>query len=253
MKMHKLLSVRWVVAVYLGLLAAAAAQCRADTLSLTPSRDTSIFSENDNSEGKGTSLYVGRTNGNPLRRGLVDFDLSTVPAGATVTGVTLKLHLNKTGPGPGGTITLHRLLDDWGEGTSGTGSGSGGRGGAPTANSSTWNFTFYQTTRWTTAGGDFDSAASAGKAADAPGFYTFSDPQLTTDVQSWLADPTKNFGWILIGNESTRGSAVRFDSREASAANRPSLAITFSVPEPASVVSLAGLSLCLRRRRDIRP
>lgn len=248
--MLKLLSARGALA--LGLVAAATAQSHADTLTLTPSRDTSIFSENDNSEGKGSSLYVGRTNGNPMRRALVGFDLSTVPAGATITGVSLKLHLNKSGPGPGGTITLHRLLDDWGEGTSGTGSGSGGRGGAPTANSATWHYTFYQSTRWTTDGGDFDAAASASNAADAVGFYTFSDPQLTTDVQDWLADPTKNFGWILIGNETTRGSAVRFDSREASAANRPALTLTFSVPEPSSALSLATLPL-LRRRRKIVP
>src|SRR5579884_3474559 len=205
---------------------------RGDLLTLTPAQDTSIFSDNDNSLGRGTSMYVGRTNGTPLRRALLEFDLSTVPVGAAVSAVTLKLHVNKAGPGPAEMVVLHRLLDDWGEGTSGVGVINGGMGSAPTVDSATWHHRFFSTVKWTTPGGDFDATPSASKSAHASGFYTFSDPQLTADVQGWLADPASNFGWMLIGNETTRGTAVRFDTREASAANRPALAITFTVPEP---------------------
>ena len=44
-----------------------------------------------------------------------------------------------------------------------------------------------------------------------------------------LDSPATDYGWILIGNETTPGSAKRFDTREnATIANRPQLTITFT-------------------------
>ena len=34
------------------------------------------------------------------------------------------------------------------------------------------------------------------------------------DVQRWLDDPSSNFGWLLLGNESTNRTAKRFDGRQ---------------------------------------
>src|SRR5207253_30785 len=98
---------------------------------------------------------------NNVRRGLIRFDLSTVPAGSTVNSVTLTLNMSKTKNGAQ-TIALHRVQQAWGEGTSkagtgGTGSGEGD-GIQATAGDATWTFTFFSTQSWTTAGGDFDSA-----------------------------------------------------------------------------------------------
>ena len=52
-------------------------------------------------------------------------------------------------------------------------------------------------------------------------------PGKITDLQDWLQDPAGNFGWLILGGE-TSTSAKRFDSRErANVGNRPSLEITF--------------------------
>ena len=53
---------------------------------------------------------------------------------------------------------------------------------------------------------------------------------MVADVQGWLDDASTNFGWIIIGNESTNKTTKRFDSREnPSEGNRPTLAIEYTV------------------------
>jgi hypothetical protein len=85
---------------------------------------------------------------------------------------------------------------------------------------------------------------------------------MVADVQSWLDDPASNFGWLLLGDETTSLTARRFDTREApNSALRPALEITFSgsaVPEPSTYSMLAVGSLgivgylCWRRQRSFR-
>jgi hypothetical protein len=55
-------------------------------------------------------------------------------------------------------------------------------------------------------------------------------------VQAWLDTPANNFGWILIGDETTNGTAKRFNSREhPTPDNRPQLTIAFNLPEQLTV------------------
>ena len=65
------------------------------------------------------------------------------------------------------------------------------------------------------AGGDFSGTASASQSVGAIGQYTWSSAQMVADVQSWLDTPASNFGWLVLGDESTStdGEAVRH-SRE---------------------------------------
>ena len=54
---------------------------------------------------------------------------------------------------------------------------------------------------------------------------------MITDVQEWLDILSNNFGWILVGDDSTHATAKRFGTWEnATAANRPSLFIHYTVP-----------------------
>src|SRR5438105_13555597 len=66
------------------------------------------------SNGAGQHFFVGRTSqgSNDIRRGAIKFDLSAVPAGSTITSVTLALHLSKTRSGAA-NVDLHRALMDW--------------------------------------------------------------------------------------------------------------------------------------------
>ncbi|MCB9692172.1 MAG: hypothetical protein H6736_10205 [Alphaproteobacteria bacterium] len=50
---------------------------------------------------------------------------------------------------------------------------------------------------------------------------------LTADVQAWIGG-TANFGWVLVGDEATAGSAMGFSTREGASA--PTLTVEYSTP-----------------------
>jgi len=199
------------------------------TKTFASSRDNTLFeyAGADLSSGAGPTFFAGRTKQTQgsIRRGLIFFDLAGggLPPNALVTKVTLQLHLSESNTGPQ-DITLHRLLANWGEGSS----FSQGTGGVPTAGDATWRHTFYNTAFWTKPGGDFSSTASASALIADVEFYTWSSFQMVMDVQDWLTAPATNFGWIVQGNEALSGTAKRFDSREnQTPANRPLLIIEY--------------------------
>lgn len=193
------------------------------TVQMTPAKDNSIYSENSNSNGKGTGLFAGITNKGATRRALVAFNMDSIPAGATIDSVSLRMVVTQTQVG-NETATLHRLRSDWGEGTS---SGSG-QGAAPTTGDATWTRAFFNTVSWT-AGGDFVAQASATSAVGSSA-VTWSSNGLVADVQGWV-NGQDNFGWLLQVDESGR-SAKQFASRESgTSANRPTLTIEYTLPK----------------------
>jgi len=215
---------------------ASPATVEAETVLLGPKKDNSIYSESENSNGRGQYLFVGTT-ANDLtayRRALIAFDVSAnVPAGSIIQSASLTLHVSKEGPGNGIQIYLHRALSDWGEGTSIGGRGEGS-GAAAVTGDATWHYNFFDTSTWRTSdgGGDFETLASANLFVSGLGFWTWSSrPALVTDVQSWLDSPQTNFGWLIRGEleGEAAGTAKRFDSREnSSTAFRPVLSVTYS-------------------------
>jgi glucose/arabinose dehydrogenase len=207
------------------------------TVTLTSTKDNSIFSENSsNASGQGGMMFAGVTNSGNPRRGLVAFDVSSVPAGATVSSAQVQLSV-QLGRGTNDPSSLNLATQSWGEGTSNSGD-TGGTGVPATDGDATWNARFFSTTSsstlWTTPGGDYIATASATTPVSTAGTYTWSSAQLTTDVQGWVTTPASNNGWILIGDESTSGTAKRVYSREATTASlRPNLTISYaSFPPP---------------------
>jgi hypothetical protein len=198
-----------------------------EKVTLGPSKDNTIYADGDLSNGAG-DLFAGVTSRSQIRRALLAFDIAgNVPAGSTVTSVQLTLEVNKTNFGAGTQpCTIHRLLADWGEGTSvGTG------GGAPaTTGDATWTYRFFNTERWSSLGGDFVAAASATQdVGESDQSYTWgSTPQMVADVQAWLVAPAANFGWLVQGNETTAPTTKRFTSREGDPALRPKLVVQFT-------------------------
>lgn len=204
------------------------------TLNFQPEKDNTIYESDVNgSNGVGLKIFVGRTQGGAgtaNRRALLKFDLSAIPAGASVTNASLTL----TRTNGGSNLTcLHRLVSDWGEAASlGTGPG-GGQPGAAQPGDATWQYTFFSNQSWTNLGGDFDNTASACAAAASSTTYTSTD--LVDDVQGWVDNAGTNFGWILIGDELTNGTAVGFGSKENAIA-APQLSITY-VSTPRVVIN----------------
>jgi glucose/arabinose dehydrogenase len=199
---------------------------------INPSKDNTMFSENTaNSNGQGR-LFAGRIASGGLRRALLAFDVApAIPSGATVSGVSLSLKMDTTSA-PAFDFTLHRLNQDWGEGASNA--GASGAGAAAQPGDATWSHRIYNTDLWTTAGGDFIGTASATTSVNGLGSYTWSGAGLIADVETWLANPAQNFGWLLKGDENST-SAKRFHSGEdATIANQPTLTINHVSTPPLS-------------------
>lgn len=223
------------------------------TVNLNALADATLFEDASGSlaGGGGDYLFAGATLRNGLRRSVLTFDLSSLPAGAVVTSATLTLTLSKSISGDE-TLSLLRALSPWSEGaTDPAGEEGGGTSAAP--GDVTWLHTSYTNSTWSAAGGDFDAFASASATVGSgPGAYSWTGSNLATDVQGWIDNPASNFGWFLVGNESSPGSAKRFNSRSnADAATVPVLTVTYSlIPEPGtlSLLALAAAAATAGRR-----
>src|SRR5690242_7373932 len=147
-----------------------------DTITLTPIADTSIFEEVPNNNLGGLSdVPAGTIRVRKKSRALFKFDVSQIPASASITSVSLTLQVVKTPPsGVASIFDLHRVLRDWGEGT-----GAAAETGSPaTAGQATWINRFHPSTPWSPAGGgagvDYAAAVSGSHSMNGLGSYVFA-------------------------------------------------------------------------------
>jgi hypothetical protein len=220
-----------------------------DSIYLAPSADTSLLEAfPTHNFGGQTYFNAGTTQNYTKNRGLLKFDVAgQLPPHAKIVSAALTLDVQHTpsdGDSPS-TFELHRMLRDWGEGTK-TGSPPS-LGAEATLNEANWLYRFAETTNtWGIGGGqpevDFSSVSSADQFVYGSLFspYTFeSNPEIVSDVQSWLDQPTNNFGWMLLTqDESLNFSARRFSSRE-SGYGAPVLAVEYFVPAITGIVVTA--------------
>src|SRR6266496_3810074 len=202
----------------------------AATISIMPSKDNTLYEfdpdEGDFSNALGIHFFTGETVMSELRRGVLAFDIAgSIPHGSIITSVSPSMNMSRTISETPRIVELHKLLADWGEGTSHA-PGEEGDGAPATTNDATWRHRFFDTIFWTTEGGDFSGTVSASQSVGAVGMYTWSSPQMTADVQSWLDNPATNFGWLVLGDESEIATAKRFDTRES--ASPPLLTIQYT-------------------------
>jgi hypothetical protein len=203
---------------------------KAATVTIGASKDSSIYSNHvDRGTGGGNALITGTNGQDAPRRALIAFDVAgSVPAGAVIQSVTMTLTLGQlpTSPSETSLIELHRIAADWGEGTTQRqtppNDSFGGMGqGAPASDGDvTWSARFWgmTPTLWNSPGGDFAPLASTtaviGQPLDVP--YSWpSTAAAVSDVQSWLDDPSTNFGWLLLNADEASFSTFRvFYSRQ---------------------------------------
>jgi hypothetical protein len=224
---------------------------QAATVALSPLQDGSLFEDTNGTLAGGAAslMYVGRVGSNdatPLRRGMVQFDLSSIPAGSVITGVTLQMNVSQVRSSTASVIGLHSITASWNEGTATT---SGGAGGPRSGTDATWTHR-NGTLDWAAAGGDFLGLTSASQSITAVGVYSWTSSGLIADVQGWVDAPGGNNGWLLQGDETTPQSVKVLATKEA-ASGRPSLSVTYvSVPEPSTAGMLSlGIMLFSRRKR----
>jgi glucose/arabinose dehydrogenase len=217
------------LAFYAAAALAAANYGRADTVNLTASADTFINSGSPGNNAGGHVWFSSGTDGlGGNRRGLLRFDLSSIPAGSTVTSVVLSLTVGNVPSLPmDSNFELRKLNAGWGEGN------KLGNNGAPASNDeSTWIDRISGTASWAQPGG-LTEAASQPSASTPVGsiigaVVTWTGPNMVADAQSWLDNPAQNFGWMLrSAAEGTHYTARAFFARENST-GRPTLQVGFT-------------------------
>lgn len=138
----------------------------------------------------GSGWVIGQSSGMPTdgkRRVYVKFDLSAIPSCAVLTGVTLEAQLSKVKSLSRVQVAIHRITAEWSVASQ----------------------------NWGTSGEGIASPASFSVVGvDGPGdaacrgrrfrFCTrqWSSSGMLADVKAWLANPSSNEGWVLIGDES---------------------------------------------------
>ncbi|MGB3592279.1 MAG: DNRLRE domain-containing protein [Nonlabens sp.] len=207
------------------------------TIDLPVLQDNSIFSEDNAASSGAGDLFSGRTSRGDLRRALISFNLSGIPANSTITDA--QLIFSVTNMRGNGAYTIHRVTTDWGEGTS-AGAGAGGQGGPAQGNDATWTQAQFNSVVWNTPGGDFINTASASVPALASGLNFISSADLLMDLQDWYNSVEPNYGWMIIGDEINNQNAVRISSSESTGA-APILRVTYSPTASVNGVSFENM------------
>lgn len=177
---------------------------RADFASLPSVQDSYIALKTATTNfGTANSMIVDRET-TDLQRALVQFDLTTVPAGSTVTSAVLKLQATQVG----GSITIgvYRLLEPWTE------------GGA------TWDQRS-SGTNWATPGSSYNSTAVASITTNSTGQHSFT---VTSLVQSWVNGSAANYGFMVGSPDGGGNRTVTYTAREGTPG--PILEITYTPP-----------------------
>jgi hypothetical protein len=272
-------------AVVSAVLLAAGGLVKGDLVAYLPAaQDATLLGGTDAAANRSLAdpgLFAGVDGAGNPRRGLIEFNIGAkIPAGSTITGVTLQMDLGQAagsgggvGGGTGGsqTISLFDESQAWGQPTNVAGASSFsaiGHGGSAATGDATWNDAFFNTTPWTTAGGDYSSSLSdRGDATVGATLttYPWSAAGMTADVQNWLNNPATNFGWLIRNSDETsladfrafwsaQGAAAYLAANPTNPANisAPELIVTYQpVPEPFSLLTFSSAALLplMRRRR----
>jgi len=242
----------------LGLLSGGATLCAQNEVSLPAVAATSIFAQFPDNDFGSTTLVAGtNANYNPARA-LFSFDLSSIPAGATITQVSVGITETQH-PDPdqhGGPVDsnfdLYPLLVPWGQG-----SGAGKDGAPAEAGDATWNSNQLGLASWSTPGGqagvDYASNPVTTTFVSGLGFYVWgSTEDFVAAAQGWLDDPSTNFGLIMVSEtEYTPGTGRRFGSIDSPGGSvaPPVLTVDYIVaPEPGTgLLLLIGILACANR------
>lgn len=149
-----------------------------------------------------------RADGNETSRALLRWDVSSIPATATVTAASVVLNVENSG----GTSQLFQVRRDWVE------------------SQVTWNLAATGTA-WTTAGADDTTndrgATALGTLPDATGSQTVAlGAAGVALVQGWVATPSTSYG--LVVRATTNGTTTLSSREDGTAANRPALVVTYT-------------------------
>jgi len=229
--------------IALVMLVSVSALSQSKEVEVSATIDNTIFKDLELSNGAGQYIFTGTTKVGVTKRALVQFDLeSKVPEDAIVDSSSIIMIPSKVKPGST-LISVYMLSAEWGEGTSAAEDGDG-KGDVPAVNDATWIFSKFKTDRWVKKGGDFAFVVSDTTTVVLGEESVFSSSGITENVRFWLQEPTKNFGWIFIGDEANTQTSVKFASKDHSDNNMwPKLRIYYQSTTSAPQTANTGLDL----------
>lgn len=194
----------------------------AGSVTLNPITDTYIRSSAAaRNFGSCATLQVNRTTGSP-DRSILQFDLSTIPSGATITADSLKVY--KLSGTVSYALNAHKVTSAWTEGAS-----------CNVNNVANWSQR--QTAiNWGLAGGDYSPTIEGTVTPTTSNNLYFSMPLTPALISGWISVPSSNNG-LLIKASSESGTSVpmTFNSRTA-ASNKPQLVVYYLSQPPCSAI-----------------
>lgn len=210
---------------------AATADAQRQTVTILCNEDATLYEDpaglltNDG----GTSVFAGKNAFAEVRRALLKFPMTAIPANAVVVEAKLSLGMVQSVSLNNDIATLHRVTSAWTEGT--TAAPSPGGGGVPPATGdTTWIYREYPTVRWANVGGDFVSNQSASVALPwtSNTLFTFGPTAaMNAEVQAWARGEPNN-GWMVRCDETQLQAARRIAGRTYSNSTlRPRLVVTY--------------------------
>lgn len=167
----------------------------------------------DNNFGAATILKVN--NASAEEASLIQFDLSSLPAGADIIEARLSLYLAGGDAVTDGVVDVFRVTRDWVEGVE--------DGNQPAALSGATYVDYDGTSRWDTEGGDYERTAMASVSINAltPAWY---DWDITSVASQWHSGATANYG-VIVRASSGDVDKIFFTSSDGVAAERPTLTL----------------------------
>lgn len=159
-------------------------------------------------------------------RGLLKFDISSIPVGVTITSAVISLYSIAVAA-VSRSISAHKGLTQWYEGNKNFATLAAGVDG------STWALRNNNgSVAWGAAGGQsgMDYAATPTATTAVSAINTWYTWDVTADVQSWYAGTTTNYGHFFIGDEANAYSRCYFCSSDytVNTTLRPKLTVTYT-------------------------
>lgn len=165
-------------------------------------------------------LPVGEPNSvsNDILRSLVKFDLSSIPANATITSASLILTVTSDLSSNARTLSAYRVLRNWASGAN-------------------WN-TYNSTNNWGTAGcgntttdREATDIGTATQPASPSAGSTVTISLTASKIQEWYSGALANYG-LLLKVDTEVDDAIYYESGNST--NKPILRIDYTVPGGAS-------------------
>lgn len=194
-----------------------------ETLTIQPAgsagKDANMLfgADSNNNYGVFSAITVG--GGSALRRGLVQFDLSGIPANIDIKSAKIEMYYYATGStATAADIGAYQVVRGWAEGT-----GSG----TATNNGATWN-TYDGINAWGLPGGDYNTNVES-IVYGIQGTYGWYSWDVTGLARGWYKGTIPNYGVLFKSEQESLSHYKYFYSSESGeTALRPRLVVTYT-------------------------